>query len=936
LPEMSRREWVHAAVAASVSASLPLLRQAMADGPPATRPAAPDAADDAVLHWLDSTPAAAPVGVTVGVPWRRGERQPADPLRVEVPGGSAVPAQAWPLAYWPDGSVKWTALAIGPTTAAALRIVAGNPASNGPAMRVTASPDVIDVDTGVVRCEIATTGDVLIRSVTRHGNPTLTNGRLVALRQDGPGDEPVTKRESFAGHVTEATVEQSGPIRAVVRLVGTHRAGDREWLPFVLRLYFYAGSDVIRVIHSFVFDGDEQRDFLCGLGVRFDVRLRDALHDRHVRFVGQGHGLFAESIRTVTGLRRDPGAEVRRAQIDGKPTPPPDQWDRNLGDHMDVVPAWGDFTQTQLCADGFQVRKRTKPGCGWIAAAAGRRAAGVGYIGGISGGVSFGVRDFWQRHPAQLDIRDAHTDAAQITAWLWSPEAQPMDLRFYHDVMGMQTYDAQNVGLDTTYEDYEPGYGTPYGIARTSEISLRIEPATPTREALVAFAEVVRQPPVLVASPARYLSAGVFGQQWTLPDRSNATKSWVEDRLSVQLDHYLREVDQRSWYGFWDHGDVRHTYDADRHEWRYDVGGFAWDNDELSPDLWLWTSFLRTGQPDVFRLAEAMTRHTGEVDVYHLGRFAGLGTRHGVQHWGDSSKQSRISTAAYRRIFYYLSGGDERLGDLLREQLHTIEVEKKIVVRRKLVPHAPSLPLPPLQDPPAGGDVALGMMEFANAMAAWMTQAERTGDPAWHRKVVAGMRGIGDLPRGFFTPNWTMNIDTGQVTYHGGAGVALSHLTACFGLPEVANELVATYGDRAPKFADAWAQYGRLYSGTDAQRRAELGPLDAAAATGGAGAGHGEGGPGGVFKEASLRDAHARATAFAAKHGNDPALARRAWAELLGPRFTPGAPQLRAARVVGPDVLNPVDEMPALSTNGAAQWSLAAIECLALVGDSIS
>ncbi|MFP3467710.1 Tat pathway signal sequence domain protein, partial [Leifsonia sp. SIMBA_070] len=85
-----------------------------------------------------------------------------------------------------------------------------------------------------------------------------------------------------------------------------------------------------------------------------------------------------------------------------------------------------------------------------------------------------------------------------------------------------------------------------------------------------------------------------------------------------------------------------------------------------SPDLWLWYSYLRTGRADVFRFAEAMTRHTGEVDVYHLGRFKGLGSRHNVQHWGCSAKQLRISTPAYRRFYHYLTA-DERVGDLLDE-----------------------------------------------------------------------------------------------------------------------------------------------------------------------------------------------------------------------------------------------------------------------------
>ena len=82
--------------------------------------------------------------------------------------------------------------------------------------------------------------------------------------------------------------------------------------------------------------------------------------------------------------------------------------------------------------------------------------------------------------------------------------------------------------------------------------------------------------------------------------------------------------------------------------------------------MWLWYSFLRTGRADVFRMAEAMTRHTSEVDVYHLGRFAGLGSRHNVRHWGGGAKEVRISQAAYRRFYYYLTT-DERTGDIMRD-----------------------------------------------------------------------------------------------------------------------------------------------------------------------------------------------------------------------------------------------------------------------------
>lgn len=116
-----------------------------------------------------------------------------------------------------------------------------------------------------------------------------------------------------------------------------------------------------------------------------------------------------------------------------------------------------------------------------------------------------------------------------------------------------------------------------------------------------------------------------------------------------------------------------HTYDQTRHEWRYDVGGFAWDNGELGTcsiafvyicmnsdgslgtDLWLWFSFLRTGRADIFRIASALTRHLSETDTHHTGTFAGLGGRHNVSHWGDGAKEVRVAGAWLRRPFYYLT-----------------------------------------------------------------------------------------------------------------------------------------------------------------------------------------------------------------------------------------------------------------------------------------
>ena len=188
----------------------------------------------------------------------------------------------------------------------------------------------------------------------------------------------------------------------------------------------------------------------------------------------------------------------------------------------------------------------------------------------------------------------------------------------------------------------------------------------PTEEETAKQAKLSAAPPAACRVAGAYSFRGSVRHLEPAGSFRTAREAAIEDQLDAAFDLYHKEVEQRHWYGFWNYGDVMHQHDGPRHAWRYDVGGFAWDNTELGTDMWLWYSFLRTGRADAFRMAEAMTRHTSEVDVYHLGRFAGLGSRHNVRHWGCGAKEARISQAAYRRFYYYLTT-DERTGDLMRD-----------------------------------------------------------------------------------------------------------------------------------------------------------------------------------------------------------------------------------------------------------------------------
>ena len=99
----------------------------------------------------------------------------------------------------------------------------------------------------------------------------------------------------------------------------------------------------------------------------------------------------------------------------------------------------------------------------WIGTFTGTRSGGFVFAGDVSGGIGVGLQDFWQAYPASLEVRQARSDEASLIVWLWSPEAEAMDLRHYDKV----AHD-----LNASYEDVQEGMSTPYGIARTHTLTL--------------------------------------------------------------------------------------------------------------------------------------------------------------------------------------------------------------------------------------------------------------------------------------------------------------------------------------------------------------------------------------------------------------------------------------------------------------------------------
>ena len=842
------------------------------------------------LRWIDSNSATQPVGVSWGVPWARGTVRKEQTFTLTNAEGKTIPVQTWTTAYWPDGSVKWTGFATVSTSKGNLKLAA-NKTKTAPAtasLLVSENNEMVTVNTGEIRCAIRKRGNFFIDSLVVDGRLVGSNGRLECVLQNGPEGENFESpsKEKYTSKINKVSVEQNGSVRSVVRVQGIMQSekSQRQWLPFNIRLYFYSGSKAVRLVNTITYDGDDQKDFIKGIGLVFSVPMREQLYNRHVRFAGEGTGIWAEPVKPLLLQNRN----VLPDQLAGKPVNIDSVPVRSQSLIKDF-PVWNDYKLIQYNADGFNISKRTNTKSTWLDANAGKRSKGFVFVGDIKGGLGVGLKDFWQSYPAAVEVRNAVKEVAELKVWLWSP---------YNEAMDMRHYDTVGHGLAAVYEDVQPGLSTPYGITRTSELTLFPGADVPSNETLSQQALQASQPPLLTASPGYLHSAGVFGI-WSLPDRSTAGKQWIENQLDTAINFYKKDIDQRNWYGFWNYGDVMHTYDDVRHSWRYDVGGYAWDNTELSTDMWFWYTYLRTGRADIFRMAEAMTRHTSEVDVYHIGKLAGLGSRHNVRHWGCGSKEVRESQAAYRRFYYYLTT-DERTGDIMREvaatadeRLVTLDPLRLILSKTQYPTHARIGP------------------DWLAIVGNWMTEWERTGDKQWRDKIMAGVNSFSKMSNGFFSgQQGAFGYDPATKKMNQlNDTIGTIHLSVLMGGPEVVYELKDLLQDK--EFDKMWLQFSKFYGSSKEEQMKEFGK------TGNLG---------------TLGPWYARMPGYVAKITNDRRYADTAWKAFLAPRTNA---QFTQRMVAGAEALKPLVEVENISTNNTAQWCLNAIQLLEMAGDKM-
>lgn len=843
------------------------------------------------LHWIGDTPRHNQP-VTLGIPFQKGELGKKQTITLTA-DNKHIPTDFRPLAFWADGSVKWGAVSA---------VVPANvtPTANiVPAQSIGKTGDVLAktnvsetkqshsatsvVNTGRMQVHLPSDGYNIMDSLILDGVKVAGAARIICSTQNHANSDMTENMAytKFKSHIDNACVENEGDVRTCYKIEGRllpcNQSDGSAVGMFAVRFYLYKGSSEIKVVHTFTYTGDQDKDFINSLGIQIEVPMREEAYNRHVAFATQEGGVWAESVQPLSGrrvLNNDPSLELQ--QVEGKRIADYSTFDEKNRHLLDNWAKWNSFRLSQPNDQGFSIQKRAHHNNSWIGTFTGSRAPGYAFVGDVSGGLGISLKDFWQSYPASLQIDSAATSTALLTCYMWSPDAPAMDLRHYDNV----AHD-----LIASYEDVQPGMSTPYGIARTSIITLIPETYYPGKKAVSDIAEQCQDSPQLLPTAKYMHDKQAFGV-WSLPDNSTPNRAKVEKQLTEYLDYFMSQQEQHHWYGFWNYGDFMHQYDPARHEWKYDVGGFAWDNTELGSNAWLWYSFLRTGRKDIWQAACAMTRHNSEVDVYHVGDMQGLGTRHNVSHWGCGAKEARISQAAWNRFMYYLTA-DERLGDLMTavkdadQKLYTIDPMRLALPREKYPCTAPAR-------------LRIGPDWLAYA-GNWMTEWERTGNIVYRKKIEAGMKSICKLPRGMFSGPGVLGFDpaTGVLSWEGDKTMEhTNHLMTIMGGFEINHELMQLLPNK--DWEKRWLEYCRDY-----QKKAL--EID-----------HNQ------FRVSRVK-------AYAAWKLNDKKMAEDVWKDMWTYSAKMQHYEFKSSRISAPQVPQSIDESPLTTTNDCALWSLEAI-----------
>ena len=579
--------------------------------------------------------------VTLGVPVARAAelRDPRE-LRLLDPAGHPVPAQFRVLSRWgpladPTALVRWVLVdfqADVPARGAAVYTLQQSPGGvTSAALAVTDSPTQLVLDTGALVVRIPKTAAGYLFETTG------PDGRLYRTT----GLRVLKGAQVFESARAPQTVvlEDTGPLRTVVRIAGTFQAADGT-----------------------VFVGGDGRAAPDATG----KPLAQAKPLQYTVWLTAYSGKATLKVRTRLENNGDaswtgaywPSNDVFFDAVSLDTVLPPGPY-RAVTPLHDLAIGTGPFVlrQTHTLVSDTDERQNFRYQLalnGAVQASGERFADWLGLTAGASGGLTVAVHRFWQNYPKSLELQTG----GRLALGLWPADGGPPEVgaygqgRYFFAGTWHKTYDALFF--------YHPGDPRAAGA----------EGAT---AALLA--------PLVALPPPAYLAAT---QAWSPLVPSGATSSVPElQEAFTRYEQYQRILidpaasadgrtlaqmrEQRGagaqartdWYGWEDFGDLMH-------------GGNPGHPSNLIYD-WpyiLWLQYLRSGDPRFRQAAQELTDHSRDLDQHHNEDAQGQGlarnAHDGIWAWETGrSRGHHMNFNVAGNILSHTWNGGYALGYLL-------------------------------------------------------------------------------------------------------------------------------------------------------------------------------------------------------------------------------------------------------------------------------
>lgn len=264
------------------------------------------------MKWLQGSSNLS-TGVTFGMPWPKGRYQKGQQYLITSESGKQWPLDAWETAFWPDGSVKWTAHVVtSEVEFSKSYTISGTEKTegtdNGERLKLSDNGGNIEVENNVglkvVFSQPGTTN--VIQSISYHGKKSSSELFLKAK----------VAGKNFVSIVDKTVIEGQTNNRILIKISGHLMSGGLLHLPFDLRVYIYSGTKSIRIIHSFIHDLESLQSFES-LGLVAKVPFyRETFFNRHIRIGGSDNGILREQVQGLSGLWTAPPAQACHDQCE--------------------------------------------------------------------------------------------------------------------------------------------------------------------------------------------------------------------------------------------------------------------------------------------------------------------------------------------------------------------------------------------------------------------------------------------------------------------------------------------------------------------------------------------------------------------------------------------------------------------------------------------